>query len=59
MGLHVREGVKGMIFILNPKFTRVNFWESWSFNKKVTKRKNKVVKRFKPNYIAFMLEVNG
>ena len=34
MGPHVREGVKGMLFILNPNPTSLSFWESWLFNKK-------------------------
>ena len=32
MGLHVRECVKDMIFILNPSLTSLRFLESWSFN---------------------------
>ena len=32
MGLHVKESVKGMIFILNPNPTSLSFYESWSFN---------------------------
>ena len=30
---HLREGVKGMIFVLNPNPTSLSFWERWSFNK--------------------------
>ena len=33
MGLHVREGVKCMIFILNLNPSSLSFLESWSFNK--------------------------
>ena len=32
MGLHVRKGVKDMIFILNPNPTSLSFQESWLFN---------------------------
>ena len=32
MGLHVRESVKGMIFILNPNPNSLSSLESWSFN---------------------------
>ena len=32
MGLHMREGVRSMIFILNPNPTSLSFWESWLFN---------------------------
>ena len=31
--LHVREGIKDMIFILNSNPTNLNFWTSWLFNK--------------------------
>ena len=32
MRLHVREGIKVMIFILNQNSTSLSFKESWSFN---------------------------
>ena len=28
----MREGIKGMILILNPYPTRLSFYKSWSFN---------------------------
>ena len=33
----MREGVKGIIFILNPNPISLNFQESWSFNKEKLK----------------------
>ena len=32
LGLHVKEGVKDMIFILNQNPISLSFLESWSFN---------------------------